>query len=207
MNKLVIILGLMLGWGSIAHATAGDAGAGESKSAVCVACHGAGGNSMVPTFPKLAGQNEKYLSDQLLKIRDGGRPVPTMAGQLDNLSDQDLADIAAYFAAQSATGGQADPNLVELGAQIYRGGISGRSIPACSACHSPTGEGNGPAGFPRLAGQHADYTAAQLMMYRKGFDDESGRRTDGDAKIMRSVAFGLSDKEIEAVSSFIAGLN
>jgi cytochrome c553 len=96
--------------------------------------------------------------------------------------------------------------MLALGQKVYRGGVAERNVAACSACHSPTGQGNAPSGFPSLAGQHAEYTATQLKMYRKGYEDDSGRTNDGDAKIMRTIAFGLSDKEIEAVASFIAGL-
>ena len=191
---------------SATPALAGDAAAGKEKSVTCSACHGADGNSAAPTFPKLAGQGEKYLLKQMQDIRDGARPVPTMVGQVDNMSDEDLADIAAFYASQPKSGSQAKADLVALGAQVYRGGVAERNVPACSACHSPTGNGNAPAGFPSLAGQHADYTAAQLKAYRLGYEDESGRTNDGDAKIMRTIAFGLSDAEIEAVSSYIAGL-
>jgi cytochrome c553 len=200
------MLGLALGLAHTGFAQAGDATAGEAKAAACGACHGADGNSPVPAFPKLAGQNEKYLVKQMKDVRDGARVIPTMAGQLDNSTDEDIADIAAFYAAQGKSGGRADPELVALGQQIFRGGVSGRNVPACSACHSPNGKGNGPAGFPALAGQHAEYTAAQLRMYRKGYEDASGRTNDGDGKIMRSIAFGLSDMEIDAVSSYIAGL-
>ena len=185
---------------------AADAAAGKSNSVVCSACHGADGNSMVPSFPKLAGQGEAYLIKQMQDIRDGARPVPTMAGQLDGKSDDDLADLAAYYASQAKSGGKTNPDLLALGQKVYRSGVAERKVAACSACHSPTGQGNAPGGFPALAGQHAEYTATQLKMYRKGYEDESGRTNDGDAKIMRTIAFGLSDKEIEAVASFIAGL-
>ncbi len=205
MRKLLIASALLL-IGAQGAFAAGDADAGKNKTAVCGACHGADGNSAAPTFPKLAGLGEKYLLKQLTDIRDGARPVPTMIGQLDNMSDQDLADIAAYFAAQARSGSRANPELVELGEQVYRGGVSERDVPACSSCHSPNGKGNAPAGFPALAGQHADYIATQLKAYRKGYEDESGRTNDGDSKIMRTIAFGLSDKEIEAVSSYAAGL-
>jgi len=139
-------------------------------------------------------------------IRDGVRSVPTMAGQLDGKSDQDLADIAAYFSSQTRSGGQTDPELLALGAQIYRGGVADRNVAACIACHSPTGKGNAPAGFPSLAGQHAQYVADQLRAYRKGYDDPAGRTNDGDAMIMRTTALGLTDKEIDAVASYVAGL-
>ena len=210
MKKIAILFSLAMGCAQTAYSAevmpAGDAAAGEAQTMVCAACHGADGNSAVPTFPKLAGQGEKYLYKQLHDIRDGARPVPTMAGQLDGKSNQDLADIAAFYAAQSRTGGQTDPELLALGEAVYRGGIPERKVAACTACHSPTGAGNAPAGFPALAGQHAEYIAAQLVAYRKGYEDETGRINDGDTRIMRITAFGLSDKEIEAVSSYAAGL-
>ncbi|MEH6580674.1 MAG: c-type cytochrome [Halioglobus sp.] len=210
MKKVVIMLGLLLGGAQAVYSAdapmSGDAAAGESQSAGCSACHGADGNSAVPSFPKLAGQGERYLQKQMRDIRDGSRPVPTMAGQLDGKSDQDLADIAAFYASQAASGGKTDPELLALGEKVYRAGVPERNVAACTACHSPTGKGNAPAGFPALAGQHAEYTATQLTMYRKGYEDETGRTNDGDAKIMRTTAFGLSDKEIQAVSSYIAGL-
>jgi cytochrome c553 len=211
MKKVAILFSLVLGWaqtGFTADANPiGDAAAGKGQTAVCSACHGADGNSAVPTFPKLAGQGEKYLYKQLVDIRDGARPVPTMAGQLDGKTNQDLADIAAYYAGQTSSGGQTDPELLALGESIYRSGIPERKVAACASCHSPTGSGNAPAGFPSLAGQHADYIAAQLTAYRKGYDDETGRTNDGDIRIMRITAFGLSDKEIQAVSSYAAGLH
>jgi cytochrome c553 len=204
MKNLAIMFCLLMAWAQ--SGTAADAAAGKNNSMVCSACHGADGNSAVPSFPKLAGQGEAYLIKQMKDIRDGARPVPTMAGQLDGKSDEELADLAAYFASQPKSGGRTNPELVALGAKIFRGGVAERNVAACSACHSPTGKGNAPAGFPSLAGQHAEYTATQLKMYRKGYEDSSGRTNDGDGKIMRTIAFGLSDKEIEAVSSYIAGL-
>ena len=143
---------------------------------------------------------------QLKDIRDGARPVPTMIGQLDAMSEGDLANIAAFYASKTATGGTAKADLAELGEKVYRAGIAARGVAACTACHSPTGSGNAPAGFPALAGQHAEYTAAQLRAFRKGAQQDSGRTNDGDTRIMRDIAFGLSDLEIEAVSSYIAGL-
>jgi cytochrome c553 len=210
MKKVVILFGLVLGWAQNGYTAEGgligDAAAGENQSAVCGACHGADGNSAAP-FPKLAGQGEKYLLKQMLDIRDGARSVPTMAGQLDTKSDQELADLAAYYAAQARGGGQTDPELLALGEKIYRSGIAERKVAACTACHSPRGLGNAPAGYPALAGQHAQYIADQLRAYRKGQEDPSGRTNDGDVRIMRTTAFGLSDKEIEAVASYVAGLN
>lgn len=191
---------------SVSASAAGDPAAGEAKAVTCSACHGADGNSMVPSFPKLAGLGEKYLLKQMKDIRDGRRPVATMAGQVDNMTDQDLADIAAYFDAQSRSTETANADLVDLGRKIYLSGIMERKVAACSGCHSPSGQGNAPAGFPALAGQHADYIATQLTMFRKGYEDPAGRTNDGDSKIMRTTAFGLSDLEIKAVASFAAGL-
>ena len=204
LSKFSIALALVL-TGNQAMA-GGDAEAGQTKAATCVACHGVDGNSAVPTFPKLAGLGHKYLLKQMKDIRDGRRPVALMAGQVDNMSDQDLADIAAFYDAQPRTGGMADPDKVALGRKVYLAGIAERQVPACSGCHSPTGNGNGPAGYPSLGGQHAEYIAGQLKMFRKGYEDPTGRTNGGEAKIMRTTAFRMSDMEIEAVASYIAGL-
>ena len=204
LSKFSIALALVLA-GNQAMA-GGDAEAGQAKAATCVACHGVDGNSAVPTFPKLAGLGHKYLLKQMKDIRDGRRPVALMAGQVDNMSDQDLADIAAFYDAQPRTGGMADPDKVALGRKVYLAGIAERQVPACSGCHSPTGNGNGPAGYPSLGGQHAEYIAGQLKMFRKGYEDPAGRTNGGEAKIMRTTAFRMSDMEIEAVASYIAGL-
>ena len=184
----------------------GDAAAGEAKAVTCGACHGVDGNSAVPTFPKLAGLGEKYLLKQMKDIRDGRRPVAVMAGQVDNMSDQDLADIAAFYDQKARTSEMADEDLVATGRSIYMSGIMDRKVAACSGCHSPTGKGNAPGGFPALAGQHADYIATQLTMFRKGYEDPAGRTNDGDSKIMRTTAFELSDLEIKAVASYASGL-
>lgn len=226
MKNTLIATVMALGLVGFAQAE-GNAAAGKDKSAACVACHAADGNSQAPSFPKLAGQNTRYLVKQMEDIQCGAlsaeeqkkskcspRVVPTMAGQLDNMDEQDLADIAAWFASQSPSGGQADPALVELGAAVYRAGVSAKGVAACSGCHSPTGKGNAQAGYPALGGQHADYIAAQLKAFRAAADDEAagreeltGRANDGDTKMMRDIAVGLSDREIEAVSSYIAGLH
>jgi len=210
MKKAAFLLSLGLGWASTGFAAgampAGDAAAGEKNTVVCGACHGADGNSMAP-FPKLAGQGEKYLYKQLVDIRDGARMIPTMAGQLNGKSDQDLADLAAYYAGQNRTVGKTDPEQLELGSKVYRAGVASRGVAACTACHSPTGQGNDPAGYPALSGQHSQYIADQLRAYRKGYEDPAGRTNDGDTKIMRTIAFGLSDKEIEAVASYVTGLH
>ncbi|MEH6491707.1 c-type cytochrome [Halopseudomonas sp.] len=201
MNKLLVSLVLTLGVAASAHAVQGDAEAGQGKVAVCGACHGADGNSPAPNFPKLAGQGERYLLKQLTDIKEGRRNVVEMTGLLTDLDEQDLADIAAYFSSQTQTMGVADPALAERGEAIYRGGDLETGLPACTGCHSPTGKGNPPAGFPHLAGQHATYTAKQLTDFREG-----DRTNDGDAAIMRTVASRLSNKDIAAVASYIEGL-
>ncbi|WP_269618946.1 c-type cytochrome [Zhongshania sp. BJYM1] len=207
MNKPLLVMIASLMFAGSAVALEGNAAAGKAKTAACAACHGADGNSAAPTFPKLAGQGERYLAKQIHDIKSGARSVPMMAGQTDNLSDQDIADIAAFYAGKAGSTGQTDPALVEKGAAIYRGGIADRSIPACAGCHSPTGSGMAAAGFPKLGGQHADYTSAQLKAFRAAADGREGRSNDGDTQMMRSIAFKLSDSEIEAVSSFIQGLH
>jgi cytochrome c553 len=206
MKKLVIALGIIAAVANM-QALAADAAAGKAKTAVCAACHGADGNSAVPAFPKLAGQNERYLVKQLNEIKSGVRSVPTMAGQLNAMSDDDIANIAAYYASQMPSAGQAKADLVDLGAKVYRAGSGKRGVAACIACHSPTGAGNGPAGYPSLAGQHADYIAAQLRAFRRGAEYDDGRKNDGDTRIMRDIALGMTDKEIDAVASYIAGLH
>ncbi len=199
MNKLLISLMLTLGITGVAQA-AGDAAAGKAKSAVCAACHGADGNSAIANFPKLAGQGEKYLLKQMLEIKDGNRPVVEMTGLLDNLSEQDLADMAAYFAKQKIQIGHAAKDLVASGQQIYRAGVADKGVAACTACHSPTGNGNAQAGFPMLSGQHAAYIEKQLKAFRVG------ERSNDPNAMMRNIAEKMSDAEIKAVASYIQGL-
>jgi len=210
MNKVLVSLLLTLGITGMAHA-AGDAEAGQSKVAVCGACHGADGNSPAPNFPKLAGQGEAYLLKQMKDIKAGstpgapegvGRKVLEMTGMLDPYSDQDLEDIAAYFSSQKVTIGMADPALVELGERLYRGGKLELGMPACTGCHAPNGVGIELAAFPHLGGQHATYTAKQLTDFREG-----NRTNDGEVAIMRTIASKLSNKDIEALASYIQGLH
>ncbi len=187
----------------------GDAAAGQAKTAMCAGCHGADGNSPAPNFPKLAGQGEKYLTKQLQDIKSGARPVLEMTGMLNAYSDQDLEDIAAYFASKNIQMAGAKEENLELGEKIYRGGNLETGVPACTGCHSPAGNGNAPAGYPALGGQFAQYTAKQLRAFRTGAHDpknQVARTNDGDAAIMRGVAAHMSDIEIDAVSNFIAGL-
>lgn len=181
----------------------GDTAAGQSKSAICAACHGMDGNSTVPTWPKLAGQHEQYLVRQALLIKSGARMVPEMAAIVPGLSEQDIEDISAYFAAQGNSGGVADQSLVELGERIFRAGNAESGVPACMACHGPAGEGNPLAGYPALAGQHAVYTAKMLTKFRNG---ENYGEKDSPSQIMNGSARELTDEEIQAVASYIQGL-
>ncbi len=183
----------------------GDPAAGKTKSATCAACHGADGNSTNAEWPKLAGQNEGYLYKQLINFKagadaEGGRYNASMAPMVASLSEQDMADLAAYFSSQSSTPGQADQTKVSLGEQVYKGGNNASGIPACAACHGPNGAGNPAAKFPSLAGQHAKYTSIQLNAFRK-----SGRANDA-GKMMRNVAIKMTDAEMEAVAEYISGL-
>ncbi len=199
MNKLLITLLVAVGISGVAHA-AGDKAAGKEKSAVCAACHGADGNSAIANFPKLAAQNERYILKQLNDIKAGNRQVVEMTGLLDNLSDQDLADIAAYYASKAGSVGHAAKDLVEAGEKIYRAGIADKGVAACTACHAPTGAGNAQAGFPAVGGQHAAYVEKQLKSFR------NGQRNNDPQGMMRDIATKLSDAEIKAVSSYIQGL-
>jgi len=207
MKKSLLVMFASLVFAGAAVAAEGNSRAGKTKAAACAACHGADGNSAAPSFPKLAGQGERYLIKQLNDIKSGARSVPMMAGQTDNVSEQDIADSAAFYSSQAISTGQADPAIVAKGAAIYRGGIADRNVPACAACHSPSGSGMAAAGFPALGGQHADYTVAQLKAFRAAADGREGRANDGDAMVMRTISFKLSDSEIEAVASFIQGLH
>lgn len=176
-----------------------DLAAGEAKfTAVCAACHGADGNSGIPANPKLAQQHPEYLVKQLQEFKSGKRPNAIMQPFASQLSDADMKNIAAWLGSKKAKPGFAkDKELVALGERIYRGGIADRNIAACAGCHSPSGAGI-PAQYPRLGGQHADYTEAQLKAFR---DDKRKNSLQ-----MTQVAAKLNDREIRAVSDYIAGL-
>ena len=179
-----------------------NASAGATKAAACSACHGNDGNSVIPDYPNIGGQNAKYLEIQMRLMRDGERVIPLMAGQLDAMSDQDLKDIAAHYASQGGKIGQASPEKLELGEQIYRGGILGKNVAACTACHAPNGNGNTLAGFPRIAGQPVSYTVAQLKSYR----EEQRTSDEYVSGMMRDIAARLTNTEMEAVANYIQGL-
>lgn len=175
-----------------------DLAKGEASFATCAACHSADGNSVIPANPKLAQQHPEYLIKQLQEFKAGKRANAVMSGMAAPLSDDDMRNIAYFVSAKKAAPGTAkDKDLVALGERIYRGGIADRQIAACAGCHSPNGAGI-PAQYPRLSGQHADYTAAQLTAFRDGVRKNSAQ--------MAGVAAKMNDREIKAVADYIAGL-
>lgn len=193
----------------------GDAAAGAGKAAACAACHSVDGNSADPQYPKLAGQNERYIARQLALFKSGGRENAIMLGFASVLSPQDMRDVGAYFASQSVRAGIADESLIaegpnkdkkfyQVGEALYRGGDAARGIPACMACHGPSGHGNAGAAYPALAGQHAGYTATQLQHFRDG---KVWGKNETVNIIMGDVAKQLTDEEIQAVATYIEGLH
>ncbi|WP_460034592.1 c-type cytochrome [Methylothermus subterraneus] len=168
----------------------------QEKAAVCVGCHGEAGKGVTPLFPKLAGQNPKYLSAQLRAFKHQSRSVPAMNAVAAGLSEEDIATLSAYFAAQlpQAEAVESSPE----GEAIYRFGIAARKVPACAACHGPQGQGNAPAGFPRVQGQYAAYTIKALSDYAQGLR--------GENTPMRAIAARLNEAEMKAVAAYIAGL-
>ena len=189
---------------SIPALAIGDADAGKAKAAVCAACHGVDGNSVVPNWPKLAGQHVAYLQRQIGLIKSGDRPVPEMTGIVTNLSDQDMADLAAYFSSQPTKPGLTDESLRTAGELLYRSGNTDTDIPACMSCHGPAGNGNPLSGYPHLAGQHAVYTEKMLTGFRAG---TTFGPDDANSKIMTDVTKRMTDAEIKAVASYIQGLH
>jgi len=196
-----LLLGVALALGASTQAlAAGDATAGATKAAVCAACHGGDGKALQPTYPNLAGQHPSYIAKQLSNYRDGERVNALMTGQSANLTDADILDLAAHFAAMPRIDGVADEATLALGESIYRGGITAAGVPSCAGCHGPGGVGNPAAVYPVLSGQNAEYAADQLRYFR------SGERANDPNGVMRGIAKRLTDAEIEAVSSYMAGL-
>jgi len=180
---------------------AGDADAGKDKSATCAACHGADGNSVNPQWPSLAGQNTRYIAKTLRDFKAGTRSDPLMTAQANILSDEDIEDLAAFYATQKAVARTADPKLGPVGEKLYRGGDKESNLTACIGCHGPAGKGNEPAGYPSVSGQHATYTAKQLGDFQSG-----ARSSDGDTKVMRDIAARLTQDEIKALAAYMQGL-
>ncbi|MCC6374798.1 MAG: cytochrome c4 [Moraxellaceae bacterium] len=192
----------------------GDAAAGQAMSAQCAACHGADGNSAAPTFPRLAGQNAKYIYKQLNDFKSGLRNNALMMPMVADKTDQQMADLAVYFSQQKSAVNLADPALLDKGERLYRGGNPATGVAPCAGCHGPSGKGNSYAVFPKLGGQHADYIKAQLIAFRAaGRDDNTDQKRVNDAAkageqgIMQMVASKLSDKEIDALANYVSGLH
>ncbi len=201
MNKWLVSASIVLVLTASAAQAAGDAAAGKGKSATCAACHGADGNSVNPIWPKLAGQHPDYLYKQIMDFKAGARSDPSMTAMAAPLSEQDAADLAAYFAGQTKSAGAADPQQAKLGEKLYRAGNPATGVAACAACHGPAGGGNAAAKFPAVAGQHAAYVEKALKDFRS-----AGRANDMN-NMMRGVAAALSDQEIAAVAQYVQGLH
>jgi cytochrome c553 len=205
---------------AVAKAKPGDAQAGAAKAAACAACHGLDGNTIDTTlYPRLAGQSERYLAGQLALFKSGERANAVMQPFAATLSAQDMRDIGAYYASKidAASAGIADDTLVsdkknpydgmkfyEIGQQLFRGGDAKRGIPACMACHGPSGSGNPGPAYPRVAGQPSWYTARRLQEYRTGITTVSDR---AHFDMMAEVAGSLTDQEIQALASYLQGLH
>jgi cytochrome c553 len=179
---------------------AGSVETGATKAIVCQACHGANGNSTNPEWPSLAGIGADYIAEQLKDFKEGKRTNPVMTPNAMSLSAGDMADLGAYFDSLTNTGLEADPSYWQAGEKLYRGGDPTRAIPACMACHGPTGRGNEPAKFPALRGQQSVYVMKQLNDYA------SGARSTGPNGIMQTIAKRLSPEDIRNVASYLQGL-
>jgi cytochrome c553 len=179
---------------------AGSVEAGAAKAAVCSACHGANGNSINAEWPSLAGLGADYIAEQLKNFKDGKRSNPVMMPIVAPLTPDDFADLGAYFDSLTNTGLESDPSFWQAGQKLYRGGDQNRGIPACMACHGPTGAGNEPAKFPALRGQHSIYVVKQLNDYA------SGTRTTGPNTIMQTIAKRLSPEDMRNLAAYIQGI-
>jgi cytochrome c553 len=201
MNRFLVfaavVSGVIIGNAALA---AGNAQNGAAKAAVCQACHGATGNSANPEWPSLAGLGADYIAEQLQNFKDGKRVNPVMQPMAAPLSTQDMQDLGAYFDTLVNTGLEADPSYWQAGEKLYRGGDKARGIPACMACHGPTGAGNEPAKFPALRGQQSIYVSKQLNAYT------AGTRPPGPGAIMPTIAKRLSPDDIRNLSSYVQGL-
>ena len=199
LNKLISGLALMLL--PLGLTATGNIEAGKQKATTCVVCHGADGNSSNPSWPNLAGQHAEYIKRQLLDFRDGHRKNDQMAPLAMVLSDQDIADLAVYYAAQEPRTGQTRPENLVTGERLYRAGDASKGLAACMACHGPTGIGNPAANYPRINAQHAAYTELQLKAFK------AEERTNDLNGIMRDVAGRMTNDNIKAVADYLQGLH
>jgi cytochrome c553 len=201
-NYLVITMSLLISMAFAPVQAVGDPEAGKVKSASCAACHGIDGNSVNPEWPKIGGQHAGYIIQQLRYFTDGERDNATMKGMVASLSEEDIMDLAAYYASQKVSYGAADPAQVELGERIYRGGNSESGVAPCMSCHGPKGAGNPGANYPALRGQHAKYVENQLHGFAEG-----NRVNENSITMMQIIANRMTNKEIRAVASYIQGLH
>ena len=201
MKRLWILLATLSGTLAATSALpAPSVEAGAAKAATCQACHGANGNSTNPEWPSLAGLGADYIADQLKNFKDGKRANPVMMPMTATMTADDMADLGMYFDSLPNTGLEADPSFWQAGEKLYRGGDQTRGIPACMACHGPTGRGNEPAKFPALRGQQSGYVVKQLNDYA------SGTRTTGPNGIMQTIAKRLSAEDIRNLASYLQGI-
>ncbi|USD65210.1 c-type cytochrome [Vibrio sp. SCSIO 43136] len=205
MKKLALILSLLASCTAWAQ---GNIEAGKAKSATCAACHNADGNSLITTYPKLAGQHAKYTEKQLKDLKLGGETMgkqgrydPVMSPMAMPLSDQDIADLAAYYASLPISENSTPEDVVAQGKILYQAGDMERGLTACIACHGPRGNGTELSGFPKISGQHADYVKAQLLKFR-----DAERNNDMNA-MMRDIAMKMTDNDIEVISKYVGGLH
>jgi cytochrome c553 len=207
---VILVLGFSAG-STMAAEMQGDATAGSATAAVCTACHGLNGNSDDPELgPVIAGQNAVYIRDQVKRIKTGMRPNVAMQPLVADLTEQDIANVAAFFATQTPTGHEADPSYWKAGRDLYRGGDAARGIPACMSCHGPVGRGTPAAGFPALQAQYAVYTIKQLEGYatesRYAKDAEGKPEAGPNAAMMATIASRMTAEERRNVASYIQGL-
>jgi cytochrome c553 len=194
-----------------AAAVTGSAEAGAAKAAVCAACHGPNGNSINPEWPSLAGQNAAYIREQLALFKSKKRNNPVMFPIIEPLSEQDFADLGAYFAAQTPTGLEADPSYWKAGEALYKSGDVARNIPACTSCHGPAGQGNAGSGYPALRAQHSVYTVKQLQDYLtqnryRDPADPAKVHASRNSAMMTTIAQRLTPEDIRNLASYLQGL-
>ena len=199
--SVIFVTGLMLSVITPVFAL-GDAAVGKTKAAACGGCHGADGNSFVESFPKLAGQNEKYIKKQLMDFKaNSSRKDPVMLGMAASLSKKDMSNIGAWYMSQElSAAAPADESQLVLGKQIYNGGNLAAGLPACSGCHGGKGAGSAGNGFPQVGGQYVAYTVKQLNAFKQG------QRSNDDKSVMRKLVAKMSDADIKAVANYIATL-
>lgn len=213
MKRLLMLTALALSAGASAQTAAPKADLAavlergkQIASQVCAACHGPDGNSPTAANPSIAGQHADYITVQLMHFKEGVRVSPIMQPMAAALSPDDMRAVAAFYARQAPRGlASRDPKLVQAGQQMWRGGDAARGIPACSACHGPSGAGM-PKNYPRVAGQHAEYTLAQLRAFQTGERGRDKRGKDSNGALMATIAKSLTDHEIRALADYAAGL-